>query len=67
MRNGKSFENEGNTKRSAAIGGERMNGTDGREIREALRVTRGNRTRAAKLLEISRSTLYLRMETLGIR
>ena len=37
-----------------------------RDIQEALRITRGNKARAARLLGIHRSTLYRRMERYGI-
>ncbi|MFQ5462677.1 MAG: helix-turn-helix domain-containing protein [Phycisphaerae bacterium] len=37
-----------------------------REIEAALRLAKGQRTLAARLLRISRSRLYRRMESLGI-
>jgi len=41
--------------------------TERRAIREALRKTRGNHTKAAKLLNISRRTLYNKKDALGLR
>ena len=40
--------------------------TSDKDIREALRLTRGNKAKAARLLGIHRSTLYRRMERYGI-
>jgi len=40
--------------------------TRDKDIREALRLTRGNKAKAARLLGIHRSTLYRRMERYGI-
>ena len=43
-----------------------IDSTSDRDIHEALRLTRGNKARAARLLGIHRSTLYRRMERYGI-
>jgi len=43
-----------------------IDATSDRDIREALRLTRGNKAKAARLLGIHRSTLYRRMERYGI-
>jgi PAS domain S-box-containing protein len=40
--------------------------TSDKDIQEALRLTRGNKAKAARLLGIHRSTLYRRMERYGI-
>jgi transcriptional regulator of acetoin/glycerol metabolism len=44
----------------------RIDAASDRDIHEALRLARGNKAKAARLLGIHRSTLYRRMERYGI-